>query len=323
MKRTPTPTYDIEELKKLMRAFRRFDLTELEVRQGDSAVVLKRTHAGGRVRVEHHDDTTVPFPLPTAGKGEGRFTSVSPDAPDVADEDADATYITSPLVGTFYRAPSPEARTSWRWGARCSEATAVCIIEAMKLMNEIECEVRARSSPRCWSRTASPWSSARRLFRSGRGLTVFKQGAHRQPRRDRAADHPRVQGARPAHRGGALARRRRRAARARADESVCIGPAAPRKSYLHIPSIIAAAEITGADAIHPGYGFLSENAALRRGVPQCQITFIGPTPEAMRRWGDKVTARTHAALRLPLLPGTTVLRDPSTRSKRPGASGSR
>ena len=109
MKRSPSPTYDLEELKKLMRAFRRYDLTELEIRQGDSAVVLKRAPAGGRVRVEHHDDATVAFPLPTAGKGEGRFSSVAPDATDAADEDSDATYITSPLVGTFYRAPSPDA----------------------------------------------------------------------------------------------------------------------------------------------------------------------------------------------------------------------
>ncbi|MFO0629715.1 MAG: acetyl-CoA carboxylase biotin carboxyl carrier protein [Polyangiales bacterium] len=142
MKRPPTPTYDLEELKKLMRAFRRFDLTELEIRQGDSAVVLKRAHAGGRVRVEHHDEATVPFPLPTAGKGEGRFTSVAPDAPDAADEDADATYITSPLVGTFYRAPSPEAKNFVEVGSAVGEGTTVCIIEAMKLMNEIPAETR-------------------------------------------------------------------------------------------------------------------------------------------------------------------------------------
>ncbi len=95
-----------------------------------------------------------------------------------------------------------------------------------------------------------------------------------------------------------------------ADEAVCIGPPAPRQSYLHVPSIIAAAEITGADAIHPGYGFLSENAEFAEVVRKCKITWIGPTPEAMRAWGDKVTARTNAArFGLPMLPGTGVLRD--------------
>ncbi len=95
-----------------------------------------------------------------------------------------------------------------------------------------------------------------------------------------------------------------------ADEAVCVGPADPRRSYLNIPQIIAAAEITGADAIHPGYGFLSENAEFAELCRRCGLTFIGPTPDAMRLWGDKVRAREAAKkFGLPLLPGTTVLRD--------------
>ena len=93
-----------------------------------------------------------------------------------------------------------------------------------------------------------------------------------------------------------------------ADEAVCIGPAPATKSYLHIPAIISAAEITAADAVHPGYGFLSENAEFARICAKCGITFIGPTPEAMRAWGDKVTARKNAErFGLPLLPGSPVL----------------
>ncbi len=96
-----------------------------------------------------------------------------------------------------------------------------------------------------------------------------------------------------------------------ADEAVCIGPAAAARSYLHIPAIISAAEITGADAIHPGYGFLSENAEFARLCAKCKVTFIGPTPEAMRAWGDKVTARGNAEkFGLPLLPGSQVLTGP-------------
>jgi acetyl-CoA carboxylase biotin carboxylase subunit len=95
-----------------------------------------------------------------------------------------------------------------------------------------------------------------------------------------------------------------------ADEAVCIGPAEASKSYLNIPSIIAAAEITGADAIHPGYGFLSENAKFAEIIKKCHLSFIGPTPDAMRTWGDKVSSRTVAKrFGLPLLPGTGVLRD--------------
>src|SRR5579859_2443665 len=73
-----------------------------------------------------------------------------------------------------------------------------------------------------------------------------------------------------------------------ADEAVCIGPAPATKSYLNVPAIISAAEITGADAIHPGYGFLSENAEFAAICAKCGIRFIGPTPEGMLAWGDKV-----------------------------------
>lgn len=90
-----------------------------------------------------------------------------------------------------------------------------------------------------------------------------------------------------------------------ADEAVCIGPPQSKFSYLNIPSIIAAAEVTGADAVHPGYGFLSENAEFARICRDCNITFIGPTPEAIALLGDKVQARqTAVKAGLPLLPGT-------------------
>lgn len=90
-----------------------------------------------------------------------------------------------------------------------------------------------------------------------------------------------------------------------ADEAVCIGPPASKASYLNIPFVLAAAEVTGADAIHPGYGFLSENAEFARICRDCNITFIGPQPESIALLGDKVTARATAVKAgLPLLPGT-------------------
>src|SRR5689334_3780649 len=76
-----------------------------------------------------------------------------------------------------------------------------------------------------------------------------------------------------------------------ADEDVCIGPPAARESYLNIPRIIAAAEITGADAIHPGYGFLAENAEFSEICERSGITFIGPTPQQIRLMGDEAPAR--------------------------------
>ncbi|MFW2387838.1 MAG: acetyl-CoA carboxylase biotin carboxylase subunit [Polyangiales bacterium] len=95
-----------------------------------------------------------------------------------------------------------------------------------------------------------------------------------------------------------------------ADEAICIGPADPARSYLHIPAIIAAAEVTGADAVHPGYGFLSENAEFAETCAQCGLEFIGPLPEQMRQWGDKVSARALAkSLGLPILRGTELVED--------------
>ncbi|WP_439478422.1 acetyl-CoA carboxylase biotin carboxylase subunit [Brevundimonas sp.] len=90
-----------------------------------------------------------------------------------------------------------------------------------------------------------------------------------------------------------------------ADESVCIGPAPAAKSYLNIPSIIAAAEITGAQAIHPGYGFLSENARFAEIVEAHGMTFIGPRPEHIRVMGDKITAKqTVLEAGIPCVPGS-------------------
>lgn len=90
-----------------------------------------------------------------------------------------------------------------------------------------------------------------------------------------------------------------------ADESVCIGPAPAAKSYLHIPAIIAAAEVTGAQAIHPGYGFLSENARFAEIVAAHDMTFIGPTPEHIQVMGDKITAKTTVMdAGMPVVPGS-------------------
>jgi len=90
-----------------------------------------------------------------------------------------------------------------------------------------------------------------------------------------------------------------------ADESVCIGPPAPAQSYNYIARLISAAEVTGADAIHPGYGFLSENAHFVEVCESCNFTFIGPSPEMIRRMGDKAEAkRTMKAAGLPMVPGS-------------------
>jgi acetyl-CoA carboxylase biotin carboxylase subunit len=96
-----------------------------------------------------------------------------------------------------------------------------------------------------------------------------------------------------------------------ADESVCIGPPPARDSYLNVPALLAACEITGADAVHPGYGFLAENARFAEILAEHQIVFIGPKAEHIRMMGDKIEAkRTAARLGIPCVPGSTgALRD--------------
>src|SRR6185312_3297023 len=90
-----------------------------------------------------------------------------------------------------------------------------------------------------------------------------------------------------------------------ADESVCVGPPPGAQSYLSIPNIIAACEVTGAEAIHPGYGFLSENAKFAEIIAAHGLTFIGPTADHIRMMGDKITAKqTVKALGIPTVPGS-------------------
>src|SRR5574337_271427 len=90
-----------------------------------------------------------------------------------------------------------------------------------------------------------------------------------------------------------------------ADGSICIGPAEARSSYLNVPAIISAAAITDSEAIHPGYGLLSENPAFAEICRACGITFIGPSPEAIRLMGDKAQARAMVSQAgIPVVPGS-------------------
>jgi acetyl-CoA carboxylase biotin carboxylase subunit len=108
-----------------------------------------------------------------------------------------------------------------------------------------------------------------------------------------------------------------------ADETVCIGPPSSVESYLNIPAIIAAAEISNVDAIHPGYGFLSENAQFAEIVEEHQITFIGPKPEHIRVMGDKIAAKEAVKkLGIPVVPGSLgALDDPEEAKKIASAIG--
>ncbi len=105
-----------------------------------------------------------------------------------------------------------------------------------------------------------------------------------------------------------------------ADQSVCIGPAPSDASYLNVTAVMAAAEITGADAVHPGYGFLAENAHFAEVVGECGLTFIGPPPDAIRLMGNKAQARRSvAAAEVPVVPGSELALAEPRRGPRHGA----
>jgi len=90
-----------------------------------------------------------------------------------------------------------------------------------------------------------------------------------------------------------------------ADEAVCIGPPSSQESYLNVPAVLSAAEVTGADAVHPGYGFLAENAHFAEVVSECGLTWVGPPPEAIRMMGNKSRARQAVEdVGVPILPGS-------------------
>src|SRR3984893_5950395 len=102
-----------------------------------------------------------------------------------------------------------------------------------------------------------------------------------------------------------------------ADEAVCIGKPASADSYLNIPHIMAAAEITNADAIHPGYGFLAENARFAEICQEHNIKFIGPTPDMIRSMGDKITAKeTMIKAGVPVIPGSEGLLESVAEAKK-------
>ena len=206
-----------------------------------------------------------------------------------ASEDVDLAIVKSPIVGTFYRvAGARRASRSSRSATTVKKGQVLCIIEAMKLMNEIDAEydgedrqgLRRERPGRCSTASGCSRSSAckRSMFKkiliANRGEIALRiilacrelgiKTVAVYSEADENSLHVRF-----------------------ADEDVCIGPPRSADSYLNVPAIISAAEITGADAIHPGYGFLSESAYLAEVCEACHIRFIGPIRSVIRCWATR------------------------------------
>jgi acetyl-CoA carboxylase biotin carboxyl carrier protein len=145
---------DMRQLRELMRALRQFDLSEIEIRQGEERIAVRRTTTKGMLVAEAHEPRHTPAPEAPLPKAPAEEVGIS--------------YITSPFVGTFYRSPSPEAPSFVEVGASVSVGQVVCIIEAMKLMNEIEAEISGRLLE-CLAENGKPVEYGQRLFKLQKG----------------------------------------------------------------------------------------------------------------------------------------------------------
>ena len=195
-----------------------------------------------------------------------------------ANEDVDLAIVKSPIVGTFYRASEPGAKPFAEVGQMVKKGQVLCIIEAMKLMNEINAECDGEIV-KVYVENGQAVQYGERLFAIKPKPSMFKKIliANRGEIALRIIHACRELGIKTV---AVYSEADENSLHVRfADEDVCIGPPRSADSYLNVPAIISAAEITGADAIHPGYGFLSESAYLAEVCEACHIRFIGPDPE--------------------------------------------
>ena len=258
------PTIDRELLETLVDVVEAAGEAEVSVEVGGARVTVRR--AGRRRR---------------RGRGDGRRRRRRPGRRGAgAGGEPDGGHLL-PRARARRRTRSCRRASAWR------PAQTLCLIEAMKLFNEILAEhagivrhIRARERRAGGVRPAALPDRAVKLLVANRGEIAVRVRAGGA--RDGDPDGR-----------GLLDGRRRDAWRCDlADEAVCIGPPPARDSYLNIRNVLGAAEITGCDAVHPGYGFLSENAGLRRApAPSRASPSSGPTPEVMERMGDKVAGQ--------------------------------
>ena len=302
----------IEEIKELLQIFNESGVAELELQRGENRLRLRRASLNqdyilppaAPVAPVMVSAAPVAYPQmpPPAMPAPSATASMTPKAPDI---DSGHVHVKSPIVGTYYDAPAPGAPSFVKVGDAVEPGQVLCIIESMKLMNEIESEVAG--------------VVAAKLVENGRAGRIWRSSVRHPPPLT-----PMFEKILIANRGEIALRvicackdlgirtvavyseADRHSLHARfADQAMCIGPAKSARSYLDIPSVISAAEITNADAVHPGYGFLSENADFAEVCETSGLRFIGPAPDVIRRMGLKQMARTAMEeADVPILPGS-------------------
>ncbi len=326
---------DLRKIKKLIDLLEESNLAEIEIKEGEESVRLSRIPTGVAVAApaaalevrSPAPAAPAPAPMPMSSPTESSTGGHKAGA-----ELPPGHVVRAPMVGTYYSAPGPDKPVFVSVGKVVKAGETLGIIEAMKMFNPIEADVAGTVVAILCARAASRSSSTSRCSSSAE--QEARAAASREPANAR----------RPAGRWagrtnwetnmldkvvianrGEIALRILRACHAMgirtvavhstvdrnlkhvamADESVCIGPPASTDSYLNMASIIAAAEVTDAQAIHPGYGFLSENADFAERVEQSGFIFIGPKADTIRLMGDKVEAiRAMKAAGVPCVPGS-------------------
>ena len=298
---------EFDDIERILELVRQHDLAEFELeRDGLKLRVRKASAAYRRCRRLHADAGAPARAAPSAAAS--ALAGAAARRADGRRDAVELAVVKSPIVGTFYRSPEPGAPSFVESAQRVKKDQVLCIIEAMKLMNEITSEYDGEIVS-AYVENGKPVQYGERLFAIKTGLsvrtTMFKKIliANRGEIALRVICACRELGIKTV---AVYSEADENSLHVRfADEDVCIGPARSADSYLNVPAIISAAEITGADAIHPGYGFLSESAYLAEVCEACHIKFIGPAPNVIRLLGDKARAR--RAMKkagVPILPGS-------------------
>ena len=314
-----------KEIRELIEFLVEKDIAEFELERGDVKLHVKRgvtAQAATVVQVAPAVAPAIPAPniaAPAASPQSSARTegaearAAIPSAPAAPPaEDADLFVVKSPIVGTFYEAPSPGTPPFVKVGDTVKDGQVLCIIEAMKLMNEIEAEVSGVIAKMFVIQRQSRWNMACRCSASesvtpssSNYISMFKKIliANRGEIALRVICACKELGIKAVAIYSEADRNSLHVSFA--DEAICIGPPRPSESYLNIPAVISAAEIANVEAIHPGYGLLSENANFAEVCQACGIKFIGPPPEVTRMMGEKEIARaTMKKQGVPILPGS-------------------
>src|ERR1700722_3623060 len=310
---------DIRKIKKMIELLEESGIAEIEIKEGEETLRIARVLPG------QPTTTYVAAPLQQQPLIAAAPPPAAVEAPAAVDATAKVAgplragvgehIVTAPMVGTYYSAPTPGAKLFVELGDQVEVGQVLCIIEAMKMMNQIESE-KAGKVKAIMVQNGEPVERGRPLF------IIQEAPCADGPRRKLIT--PMLEKIVIANRGE-IALRILRACRELgiktvaahstadanlkhvllADESVCIGPPPSALSYLNMPALISAAEVTDSVAIHPGYGFLSENADFAERVEKSGFIFIGPKAETIRLMGDKVSAigvmRSH---NVPCVPGS-------------------